>query len=81
MCSKLYGILRFSEVISLKGSDVILKETHMSIFIGKSKTDAYQEGYWMHLSKLQSTICSIKWFRKYIEAAKIKESEEKFIFG
>ena len=70
MCSKLYGILRFSEVINLKGSDVILKETHV-----------YQEGYWMHLSKLQSTICPIKWFRKYIEAAKIKESEEKFIFG
>ena len=47
------GFLRFSEVINLKNSDIILKETHMSIFIEKSKTDVYREGYWMHLSKLQ----------------------------
>ena len=31
----------------------------------------------MHLSKLQSTLCPIK---LYIETAKVKESEEKFIF-
>ena len=34
------GFLRFSEVINLKNSDIILKETHMSIFIEKSKTKA-----------------------------------------
>ena len=72
--------LRFSEVINLKNSDVILKETHMSIFIEKSKTGVYREGYWMHLSKLQSTLCPIKLFKSYIEAAKVKKSEEKFIF-
>ena len=74
------GFLRFSEVINLKNSDIILKETDMSIFIEKSKTDVYQEGYWMHLSKLQLALCPIKLFKKYIEAAKVKESEEKFIF-
>ena len=35
------GFLRFSEVINLKNSDIILKGTHTSIFIGKSKTDVY----------------------------------------
>ena len=34
----------------------------------------------MHLSQLQSALCPIKLFKKYIEAAKIKEPEEKFIF-
>ena len=34
----------------------------------------------MHLSKLQSALCPLKLFRKYIEATKMKESEEKFIF-
>ena len=34
----------------------------------------------MHLSKLHSTVCPIKLFKKYTEAAKIKESKEKFIF-
>ena len=42
-------------------------------------TDVYREG-WMHLSKLQSALRPIKLFKKYIETAKIKESEEKFIF-
>ena len=74
------GFLRFSEVINLQNSDIILKETHMSIFIEKSKTDIYREGYSMHLSKLQSALCLIKLFKKYIEAAKVKGSEEKFIF-
>ena len=52
----------------------------MSFFIKKSKPDVYRECYWMHLSKVQSTLCPIKLLKKYIEAAKIKESEEKFIF-
>ena len=72
--------LMFSEVINLKNSNIIWKETRMSIFIKKSKTDVYREGYWMHLSKLQSALWPIKLFKKYIDAAKVKESEEKFIF-
>ena len=45
------GFLRFSEVINLKCSDIILTETQMSIFIEKCNTDVYREGYWMYLSK------------------------------
>ena len=73
---------RFFEVIDLKKSDINLKETYMFIFIEKKnkKSGVYQEGYWKHLSKLQSALCPIKLFKKYTEAAKIKESEEKFIF-
>ena len=54
------GFLRFSEITNLKCSNKIWKETHMSIFIenkNKNKTDVYREGYWMHLSKLQTTLC------------------------
>ena len=75
--------LRFFEVIDLKKSDINLKETYMFIFIEKKKKKkpgVYQEGYWKHLSKLQSALCPIKLFKRYTEAAKIKESEEKFIF-
>ena len=68
------GFLRFSEVINLKNSDIILKETHMSIFIEKSKTDVCREGYWMHLSKLQSALRPIK-LCKYIAATKLKNQK------
>ena len=74
------GFLRFSEVINLRFSDIILKETHMSIFIEKSKTDIYREGYWLHLSKLQSVLCPLKLFRKYISRANVNELTDKFIF-
>ena len=43
--------LRFSEVINLKCLDIILKESHMSIFIENGKTEFDLEDYWMHLSK------------------------------
>ena len=36
------GFLRFSEVIKLRRSDIIIKKTFLSIFIEKSKTDAYR---------------------------------------
>ena len=49
------ALFRFSEIMNLKCLDIILKGTHMPIFIEKSKTDVHLEGYWMHLSKLQST--------------------------
>ena len=39
------GFLKFSEVINLKKLGIILKQTHISIFIEKSKTDVYREGY------------------------------------
>ena len=52
----------------------------MSIFIKKSRADVFREYYWMHLSKLMSALCPMKLFKKYIEATKIKESQEKFIF-
>ena len=40
--SMFYGIFKISKVINLKFSDMILKETRISIFIDKSKTDVYQ---------------------------------------
>ena len=39
------GFLRFSELSNLKRSDFILHNTHMSIFIEKSKTDIYRKGH------------------------------------
>ena len=74
------GFLRFSEVINIKMSDIILQNTHLSIFIEKSKTDIYREGHWLHLAKLKSVLCPIKLLKNYTKMAKIPKSSEKFIF-
>ena len=41
--------LRYIEVSNLNRSDTVMRETHMSIFIEKSKTDAYKQRHWLHL--------------------------------
>ena len=74
------GFLRFSEVINIKRSDIILHKTHISIFIEKSKTDIYREGHWLHLAKLQSVLCPLKLLQKYIEMGNIDKLSEKFLF-
>ena len=43
--------LRFSELLNLKRSDFILHNTHMSIFIEKSKTDIYRKIHCLNLAK------------------------------
>ena len=80
MCSKLYGIFKISWSQYFKEFGYNFEKNSYAYFYWKCKTDAYREGYWMHLSKLQSAFCPIEFFKKYIEAAKIKEPEEKLIF-
>ena len=46
------GFLRFSVVFNSKRSHFILHNTHMSIFIEKSKTDIYRKERWLRLAKL-----------------------------
>ena len=53
------GFLRFNELSNLKRIDFIFHNTHMSIFIEKSKTDIYREGHWLHLAKLNSNLCPL----------------------
>ena len=38
------GFMRFSEVTSIKGYDILFTETYMKILIRKNKADLYREG-------------------------------------
>ena len=74
------GFLRFSEVSNLKGSDVIIHNTHMPIFIEKSKTDIHRKRNWLHLARLNSTLCPLDLTKKYIVLAGIDNQYDKYIF-
>ena len=65
--------LHFSDVINITRADTIIKNTHIGIFIEKSKTDAYQEGSWVYLTKLSSFFCPISLFTRYCRLADIKK--------
>ena len=74
------GFLRFSEVSNLKRSDFIIHNTHMSIFIEKSKTDIYRKGHWLHLAKLNSNLCPLDLTKRYFVLAGIDKQCDKYIF-
>ena len=80
MCPKLYGVFKVSGSYQFEVLGYDFKRNTRLFFTEKRKPDIYREGYWMHLSKLKLALYPITLFRKYTEVAKIKESEEKFIF-
>ena len=65
------GFLRFSDLSNLKSSDFILHNTHMSIFIEKSKTDIFRKKHWLHLAKLNSNFCPLDLTKRYFLLAGI----------
>ena len=74
------GFLRFSEVINVRRIDVVTKNTHIVIFIEKSKTDAHQEENQVYLSTLSSVLCPIRLFTRYCRFANIIKYCTKYIF-
>ena len=74
------GFLRFSGLLNFKRSDFILHNTHMSIFIEKSKSDIYRKGHWLHLAKLNSNLCPLDLTKTYFVLAGIDKQCDKYIF-
>ena len=73
------GFLRFSEVINLTLGDIDFYDSHMSLFLEKSKTDVYRDGHRVVISKLNSKICPVQVLNSYIEKGGITGTEQ-FLF-
>ncbi|KAK3086454.1 hypothetical protein FSP39_018665 [Pinctada imbricata] len=61
------GFLRVSELLHLKICDVCFFESHMAIFIEKSKTDVYRDGNWLVISKTGTKLCPVINLQRYFE--------------
>ncbi len=72
------GFLRLSEASSLKKEHITFYETHMTVFIEKSKTDVYREGNRLYIACTGSSLCPVKMLQLYFEKGNIKDHE--FIF-
>ena len=70
--------MRFSEVASIKGYDIIFTETYMKIFIEKSKTDIYREGAWVYISPSHN-MCPVEHLEDYLRLVNITISSQ-YIF-
>ena len=74
------GFLRFSELSNLNRSDFILHNTHMSIFIEKSKTDIYRKGHCLDLAKPNSNLYPLDLSKRYFVVAMIDKQCDRYIF-
>ena len=64
------GFLRFSELSSIKASDVKFFPSHVSIFLESSKTDQFRQGAWIVIARSGQPTCPVKALEQYIAAAK-----------
>ena len=54
------GFLRSNELLNIKRCDILIYNTHMSIFIESSKTDKYRDGAWVVLSRTRRSLCPVE---------------------
>ena len=74
------GFLRFSELASLKRSDISFFPSHVKLYLGKSKTDVYREGREVAISKTGTITCPIDMLDRYLKLAGTSENSVDLIF-
>ena len=74
------GFLRYSELSSLRCSDVHFRDTHLEVHISKSKTDQYRLGDQIVISKGESVACPYNLLSKYYSICSIDPSSDDFLF-
>ena len=75
------GFLRYDETAGLRVCDLNFEQTHMKIFVEKSKTDQYRDGKWLFIANGVTNLCPAKIVRQYLEKCEITDmSSEEFLF-
>ncbi|XP_041479963.1 integrase/recombinase xerD homolog isoform X2 [Lytechinus variegatus] len=75
------GFLRFDELSNIKLSDIELFDSHMKVFLEKSKTDQFREGAWVIVSTTGKATCPVNMMRRYLESTQsVSRDENDFVF-
>lgn len=74
------GFLRFSEIVNIRRSQLVFSDSHLTLFITKSKTDVYKQGSSLCISKTNSSTCPVSMLLRYLLLSDIDERSEDFIF-
>ena len=81
ICALMYtGFLRYDELCNIKAKHITFYETHVDIFIHKSKTDCYRNGKNVVISKLDSLFCPVDVLKRYLNMAKVQLCSNMYIF-
>ena len=66
------GFLRYNELSSLRCKDITIHDSHIDIFIYKSKTDQYRDGNNVVIARWSKVTCPVGNLVKYISCSDIK---------
>lgn len=81
MCLISYaGFLRFSELVHLRRSDIVINEISVNLFVQKSKTDRFRKGSNVLISRTYTSTCPVTMLERYLYMYKIDNNSNEFIF-
>ena len=63
------GFLRYDELSNLRFSDLKSYNDYVKIFIAKSKTDIYRQGFWVHIAETFKRTCPVAILSNYVRQA------------
>ena len=67
----------FTQILDVKLKHIKLPESHLEIFIPKSKSDQHREGHVVYISRIKSECCPVKYLEAYLQKAKLDISNDK----
>ena len=68
------------ELFKLKRTDVLIKNTYMSVFIQSSKTDKYREGASILIARTGIVLCPVLNLERYFFWANVSDDSAVYIF-
>ena len=75
------AFLRYDELSNLRICDVDLCDSHVKLFLEKSKTDQLREGSWVIVAKTGKTTCPVTMLQRYLNLAEISDFDcQDFLF-
>ena len=81
LCLTAYeGFLRFDELSSILCCDINILDSHLEIFLEKSKTDQFRDGHWIPISRTGKITCPVEALLSYIKVGGIDLKEELLVY-
>ena len=74
------GFLRYDEFSNVLFSDIVFFDTHMTVFIERSKTDVYRDGVRVYIAKTNTISCPVKCLARYVQAAGFVPQSQEYVF-
>ena len=75
------GFLRISELLEIQVKHLNFLPSHLEITIPKAKNDQMREGHIVHIKRLQSQYCPVRWLDDYLETTGLILGEDNFVIS